>query len=166
MLERLGELLRDLLAYSEAQEVPLAQELNFLQHYLAMQNGNVEDGIDMTVEIDPQVGRALVPTFILQTLVEAVIVRETSCALDRQCLVVRASENNGFLKVSVQSSGDGWVPKAEVGEDLEFGFSKIRERLRWLYGEHDHAFTISGRPGTGLQVDLSVPFHEDEAGYC
>jgi two-component system, LytTR family, sensor kinase len=158
MLERLGELLRMSLAHSEDQEVPLKQELAFVEHYLEIQRARFEERLG-TIVCDPDVTRALVPTFILQPLVENAILHGMSPDLTTSHLEVRAWRTNGHLHLSVQDNGsglpDGWDPELSAG----IGISNTRERLRHLYG-HDQTFKISGEPGKGVFVDLSIPFHE------
>jgi two-component system LytT family sensor kinase len=161
MLERLGDFLRMSLAHSDDQEVPLEQELAFVEHYLEIQRARFEERLGAIVSADPDITRALVPTFILQPLVENAILHGMSNDLTKSHLEVRAWRTNGQLHLSVQDDGlglpAGWDPERSMG----IGISNTRERLRHLYGK-DQTFEISGEPGKGVFVDLSFPFHESD----
>jgi LytS/YehU family sensor histidine kinase len=73
MLEQLGNLLRMSLEHAREQETPLAQELAFIESYVDLQKVRFEDRFDVITTIDPAVMDALVPSLILQPLVENAI---------------------------------------------------------------------------------------------
>jgi len=160
MLEELEELLRLSLEHSEAQEVPLAQEIAFVEHYLAIQKARFEERLAAMVKADPDVMNAMVPTFILQPLVENAVLYGMSPRLEQGSVEVRAWRTNGQLHLRVQDDGPGlpedWDPKHSLG----IGISNTRERLRQLYGERNQSFEIVSEPGRGVRVELSFPFHE------
>ena len=69
MIAALGALRRSLASQSN-QEVPLAEELALLDHYLEIELARFPDRLRVTREIEPGLDRLLVPTFLLQPLVE------------------------------------------------------------------------------------------------
>jgi two-component system LytT family sensor kinase len=73
MLEQLGELLRFSLDYSEDQEIPLSKEMIFIDRYLALQKARFEERLEVKVSVEPETLAAMVPTFILEPLVENAI---------------------------------------------------------------------------------------------
>ena len=73
MLEQLGELLRYSLEYSEEQEIPLEEEIAFIDRYLALQMARYEERLEVGMTVDPETLHAMVPTFILEHLVENAI---------------------------------------------------------------------------------------------
>ena len=163
MLEELEGVLRLSLEHSEDQEVPLAREISLVEHYLEIQKTRFEDRLTATVEVDPNVLSALVPTFVLQPLVENAILYGMSPRLELATVEVRAWRENGQLCLSVQDDGPGlpagWDPERSVG----IGISNTRERLRQLYGDRNQRFEIFGEPGKGVRVELAIPFHEGTA---
>ncbi|HYL36733.1 MAG TPA: histidine kinase [Bryobacteraceae bacterium] len=159
MLGELGELLRLGLAYSEEHEVPLAQEIGFLEHYLEIQRAKL-NGFGTSVKPDPDVLHALVPTFILQPLVEAAILHGMTPDSKMNLVEVRAWRSNGQLHLRVQDDGPGLPPGWDGGDSLGIGVSNTRERLKRLYGDVDQTFEIFSEPGKGIRVDLSIPFRE------
>ena len=70
MIEHLGDLLRLSLDSKDRQEVTLAEELGFLDHYLAIQRIRFGDHLRIETDVAPDVRRASVPSLILQPLVE------------------------------------------------------------------------------------------------
>jgi len=159
MLEELEELLRMALAHSEDREVPLGREIAFVEHYLAIQKVRFKDRLVATVKADGDVLDALVPTFILQPLVENAVLYGLSPRMEKGVVEVRAWRSNGQLHLAVQDDGPGlprdWDPEESVG----IGISNTRERLRQLYGEPNQSFSISSEVGRGVCVEMSMPFH-------
>lgn len=160
MLEQLGDLLRQSLEHSEDQEIPLEQELAFLERYLAIQKVRFEDRLEVEMEIDVGVVHGLVPTFILQPLVENAIRHGVAPRTSKGTIKVAAWESDGRLHLRVQDDGpgmpEGWKPSHNHG----VGLTNTRERLRRLYGESEHNFEIVSEPGAGVQVDISFPFRD------
>jgi len=78
MLEQLGDLLRLSLSHSGDQEIPLAEEMEFIGKHLSLQQARFGDRLKVTTSIDPEVMEALLPTFLLEPLVENAI-RHHSC---------------------------------------------------------------------------------------
>ena len=159
MLDELEELLRLALAHSEDREVRLAQEIAFVEHYLAIQKVRFQDRLGATVKVDSDVLDALVPTFILQPLVENAVLYGLSPRMTKGTVEVCAWRTNGQLHLAVQDNGPGlpqdWDPEESVG----IGISNSRERLRQLYGESNQSFDIRSEAGRGVCVEITMPFH-------
>ena len=68
MIEHLGDLLRLSLESRDRQEIPLAEELAFLDHYLAIQQIRFGDHLKVEMQIHPDVKYAPIPSLILQPL--------------------------------------------------------------------------------------------------
>jgi two-component system LytT family sensor kinase len=160
MLKELEELLRLSLAHSEDREVPLAREIAFVEHYLAIQKARFQDRLATIVKADSDVLDALVPTFILQPLVENAVLYGMSPRLEKGTVEVCAWRSNGQLHLAVQDDGPGlprgWDPEQSVG----IGISNTRERLRQLYGDRNQTFEIRGESGQGVRVEMSMPYRQ------
>src|SRR5262249_39806199 len=70
MLARLGELLRGTLDNAGTQEVPLRQELEFIEPYLGIEQARLGPRLSVRFDVDPTPLDALVPNLLLQPLVE------------------------------------------------------------------------------------------------
>jgi two-component system, LytTR family, sensor kinase len=155
MLSQLADLLRLVLANSDAQEVSLQQELHFLQSYLEIEQTRFGDRLAVTMEIAPDTLDAQVPTLILQPLVENAIRHGIEPHARPGRIELRAHRHAEVLALEVGDSGAGLRSKAPAAEGV--GLSNTRARLREIYGEKHH-FELQDRSEGGLRVCLSIPF--------
>lgn len=160
MIEQLGELLRLSLDHADTQEVPLESELAFLDRYLAIQRARFEDRLEVSMRVDPEALSAMVPTLVLQPLVENAIRHGIAPRTDSGSIRITASRENRWLNLQVEDDGPGLPEKWDLASDTGVGISNTRERLRNLYGPGQHDFTIVSEPGHGVRIDLKLPFHE------
>jgi two-component system LytT family sensor kinase len=165
MLEQLGELLRLALTHADDQEIPLAQEIAFIERYLELQKTRFVERLATIVKVDADALDAMVPTFILQPLVENAIRYSTAPRLGKSLVKVLVWKENGRLRLRVLDDGpglpQGWDPELHVG----IGLSSTRERLRRLYGDREQHFAIGSDSGKGVRVDLSFPFRSSNNRY-
>jgi sensor histidine kinase YesM len=162
MLEQLGDLLRLSLDHAGEQEIPLQQELAFVDRYLKLQKIRYEDRLDVIVDVEPTALRALVPTFILQPLLENAIRHGIATRAAAGTIEIQAWQEATALHLSVHDDGPGLPADWDPDRGLGVGLSNTRERLRRLYGR-EQSFRITGAPGAGVQVDLTLPFRADTA---
>jgi signal transduction histidine kinase len=156
VIEQLGDLLRLSLEHSEDQEIPLEREIAFLERYLDIQKVRFEDRLSVEMRIEPDTWQARVPTFVLQPLVENAVVHGISPKTTGGRLEVAAWRDNGTLHLRISDDGQGLSADWESG----VGLANTRERLSRLYGENHHRFSIESGPGSGVRVDLTVPFRD------
>ncbi len=128
VLVQLSGLLRRALESSAEPEVPLREELAFLEAYLAIEQVRFEDRLSCRVDVAPDVLDERVPSLILQPLVENAV-RHGLGASPAPCRIEIASERrNGSLHLSVRDDGPGLSPGAAEG----VGLSNTRSRLELL----------------------------------
>jgi two-component system LytT family sensor kinase len=163
LLEQLGELLRLSLTHADDQEIPLAQEIAFIERYLELQKARLEDRLEAVLQVEADVLDALVPTFILQPLVENAIRHGTAQRVEQGLVQVKAWRTNGQLHLSVEDDGPGLPPGWDPDVSEGIGISNTRERLRRLYGVREQIFEISSDVGKGVRVDLSFPFRDSNS---
>ena len=152
MTAKLGEFLRMVLDHSEAQQVPLAHELRFIELYLEMEQLRFSDRLVVTYEVSPTALAALVPHLLLQPLVENAV-RHGLSAGGRGELHIQADRREGKLVLEVRDSGPGPLPAGPRG----VGLTNSEQRLRALYGEH-FVLALRPAPGQGTAVHLELPF--------
>jgi two-component system, LytTR family, sensor kinase len=161
MLTRLADLLRLTLDNAGLQEVPLQQELEFIQPYLEIEQARLGARLQVQMEIDPETRDATVPNLVLQPLVENAIRHGIAPRPEGGRLAIRTRRTPGKVQLEVADDGPG-LPNPEDGVPCRegFGLKNTRARLEQLYGP-SHQFTLSsGNPGGGLVVTLAIPFHE------
>ncbi len=158
MLEQLGELLRLTLDHCEDQEIPLEREAAFLDRYLAIQKVRFEDHLECTVEIAPELMDALLPTFILQPIVENAIKHGVSRRSAKGLIRIAAWREDRNLRLQVRDNGPGLPAGWNMAASQGVGLSNTYERLRRLYGDSGYSFVVENAAGGGVTVDISLPF--------
>ena len=156
---RLGELLRVSLDSQLPQRVPLASELEFLDGYLDIQHVRFADRLAIERDVAPDTLRALVPSLILQPLVENAIVHGVAARSGPGRITIGTSRDNGTLRLSVCDTGPGFRPPSSSMIRTGIGLANTRERLTQLYGG-DHRFECGAGPNGGAAVVVTIPFQE------
>ncbi len=157
MIEHLGDLLRLSLEARDRQEVPLAEEMAFLDHYIAIQRIRFGSGLRIEMQIEPDVKYALVPCFIVQPLVENAIRHGISRRTSGGAVTVTARRCGERMDICVTDDGVGLPPgwTLETGKGL--GLSVTSERIAGLHPNGDSRFTVVPRSGGGTEVTVSLP---------
>ena len=155
MITPLSDLLRYALESTDAQEVPLRQELDFLERYLEIEQTRFGDRLAVRVDVAPDTLDALVPNLVLQPLVENAIRHGIEPRSQGGRIELRCRRENGRLVLEVRDNGVGLSPNGKLEEGV--GLSNTRARLEQLYGEK-HSFAFGEAPGGGLAVRLELPF--------
>src|SRR5438445_3771082 len=159
MITRLSDLMRYALESTDAQEVPLRQELDFLSRYLEIEQTRFGDRLNVQMDIAPDTLDALVPNLVLQPLVENAIRHGIEPRAKPGRIALRARRENEKLKLELRDNGVGLSPDRELEEGV--GLSNTRARLRQLYGEQ-HRFELGHAPGGGLAICVELPFRAPE----
>jgi two-component system, LytTR family, sensor kinase len=135
MLEQLCSLLRVSLERGQKQLISLHEEAEFIGMYLSLQDIRSAGRVRQRITIEPRLYDALVPTMILQPLVENAYVHGLSRVIEGVIEVI-AKEENGQLCIQVRNSGVGLnsTKDKETG-GLGIGLSNIRNRLRLHFGD-------------------------------
>jgi signal transduction histidine kinase len=154
MTARLSDLLRLTLENVGVQEVPLAQELEFLERYLEIERTRFSDRLKVQIEVAPDTLDASTPYLILQPLVENAIRHGIATRSSPGTVIVRATRDGGMLVLQVKDDGPGIQSPATSKNGI--GISSTRERLEKLYGAA-HRFELSNAAEGGLTVKLSFP---------
>jgi LytS/YehU family sensor histidine kinase len=157
MIEHLGDLLRLSLDSRDREEIPLAEELAFLDHYLAIQRIRFGDMLKIDVRIDPDVMYAPVPCLFIQPLVENAIRHGISRRASGGSIVVSAQPLGDQLRIRVIDDGvglpDGWTLETSTG----LGLSLTRDRIDGLYPSGSSQFEVRRRAEGGTEVEIALP---------
>jgi signal transduction histidine kinase len=155
MIARFSELLRHTLDSHAADEVPLRDELAFLQRYLDIMAVRFQGRLRVSTSVDDAASNARVPNFILQPLVENALEHGVSRTGDAE-IAIRAHRDDRQLVITIHDRGPGFDESAESG----VGLANTRARLAALYGD---AASVAMRtaPEGGAAAELRLPWRDE-----
>ncbi|KAA6460268.1 sensor histidine kinase [Acidobacteria bacterium AB60] len=156
MIEHLGDLLRMSLETKDRQQVPLAEELAFLDHYLEIQKIRFGDQLEVIIDVAPEVRYASVPSLFLQPLVENAIRHGISRRATGGTVTVSAQRLGDNLAIRVEDDGAGLPHAWSLERSAGLGLSVTRERLAGLY-PNENSFIVKRRQEGGTAVEILLP---------
>ncbi|HJP58547.1 MAG TPA: histidine kinase [Gemmatimonadaceae bacterium] len=159
MVSELSDFLRLVLSTSSEQEVPLERELGLLDRYVAIQRVRFQDRLTVNCNIEDGVRGALVPSLILQPLVENAIRHGISPRAGAGYVQVTARRVGDKLAITIIDDGVGVRARRsrERSRGSGLGLTNTTTRLMHLYGEH-HEFESGPREEGGYAVRITIPF--------
>jgi two-component system LytT family sensor kinase len=156
MILKLSRILRRLLRKHEHLS-PLRDEIAFIDDYLSIEQIRFGGKLRFEKEIEPRALDMLMPSMLLQPLVENSIKHGLSGKVEGGVITLRAWREKTVLKVSVQDDGAGIPPeRLATLRDKGIGVSNVSERLKVLFGE-EGALRIDSEPGQGTRVEIQIP---------
>jgi signal transduction histidine kinase len=156
MLVALATLLRQSLACDSRHKVTLREELDLLQHYLALEQIRLGTRLSLCWQVDPRCHAALIPPLLLQPLVENAIIHGIARRLQPGRVTITARPAGGCLHIEIEDQG-GTAPPRPAGSGI--GLANVRERLRCLYGDDFSLHRQQLDSGdTRVQVHLPLQF--------
>ena len=164
MIEHLGDLLRLSLAPQSRKEVPLMDELAFLDHYLAIQKIRFGDSLRLDLSVSDEVKRAMVPSMFLQPLVENAIRHGLSPRANGGTVSLLAERLGQQLHIQVIDDGVGLPPNWPKGSRQGLGLSITRERIAG-FADGSSRFAIDRRAQGGTEVDILFPLRIEQASH-
>jgi two-component system, LytTR family, sensor kinase len=162
MIEHLGDLLRLSLDARDRQEIPLAEELAFLDHYLAIQKIRFGENLRIEIRVGPEVKYALVPCMIVQPLVENAIRHGISRRGSGGTVTVTAERGANQVRIRVADDGVGLPPGWTLEASSGMGLSVTHERIVALHPDGNSGFVVRPRDGGGTEVEISLPLRLQE----
>jgi signal transduction histidine kinase len=155
-VERLAEIFRYLLRSENRAFVTLADELEIVDAYLDIERARFGDRLRVAYEIDEAARAHLVPTLILQPLIENAVRHGVSQKVEGGRVTIEADLHAGDLRMVVRDTGVGMAGGAERAISGGIGLRNVHDRLVHLFGTA-YAPQISSRPGEGTTITVRVP---------
>lgn len=156
MLLGLSQLLRVSLDELHVAEVSLGREIEFLKHYIGIQQRRFGDRLRFDLEIDQDVFACAVPSLLLQPLVENAIRYGIGTHKQRDLVTVRGFQSNDRLFLEVKNRTGELKDEPERLLARGLGLSNTKARLEQLYGRQHSLELLNLQPG-GVGVVLSIP---------
>lgn len=159
MIVGLSDLLRRALKDSNRQQVPLGEEMEFVQQYLDIQKVRFAERLHLSMNVPSELSAAQVPSLILQPIVENAVKHGIAKRVQGGDIRISAVRNNGMLTVSVYNDGPA-LPAGWEETCAGVGVSNVRTRLQSLYG---NAFELKmqNQGPNGVEVSVTVPFKKE-----
>lgn len=169
MVVRLAHILRILLKQREA-FVPFRDEIAFTDDYLAIEVVRFGEKLRVVKEIAPETLDMVVPSMILQPIIENSIKHGLEPRIGGGTVWLRSRVQGDRLLLEVEDDGVGVAPERTVASPgsgivrpgTGIGMRNVRERMEVLYGA-DAILQMESRPGRGTKISLEMPIVDDAA---
>jgi two-component system LytT family sensor kinase len=161
MVSKLSNFLRYSLDKDPMQKVDLEHEINTMNLYLEIEQVRFDERLQVIINIDDASRKALVPSLLLQPLVENSIKYAVANRVEGGKITITGKVFAGDLLLEIMDDGPG-IP-TENGKLPQFtgvGLTNTQERLQELYGAK-HSCKIGAALPHGLKIEIRVPFETE-----
>jgi len=162
MLAQIGELLRTTLDNDASAEIPLSQELALVEQYLAIEQTRLGARLRVCTAISKHTLDALVPSMLLQPLVENAVRHGITPLIEGGTITVETVNQGDRLWMAIRNSGPR--PNGDSTHNgltsKGIGLTNTAERLKTLYGD-DQRFAVRSLEEGGYEVTVEIPFRKD-----
>ena len=153
MVVKLARFLRLGLAADPTERIPLSVEMDLQRSYLEIEQLRFAD-LRIDIDVPEELETALVPSLILQPIIENAVKYGVAGALPPASISIRAAANGSTLLLEVTDSGKGGGKPSGAGG---IGLANVRERIRQIYGADKSEPKAGPLPSGGFRVQLSLP---------
>jgi len=157
MVTRLSRFLRYTLDNDPMQKVTVAEEVEALKLYLDIEKVRFEERLQLHFDVSEEAQNALMPSLLLQPLVENSIKYAIAHAINGGSISIEAYTENDSLYLKVADDGPGIELKP--GKSRGVGLSNCRERLREIYGDRQ-SFALDRTDPHGLTICIKIPLEK------
>ncbi len=157
VLSKLGQLLRITLDEERKERVTLIHEVDHVGNYLGIEAIRFKDRLQVRYNIPSECQNALVPSMVLQPLVENSIKHGLDATNAEVCITIDAHRDADDLVLTISDNGRGCSDVDLALAEGGIGLRNVRERLSLLHGP-DGRFQIASEHGNGFHVMISIPF--------
>lgn len=151
----LSEFLRYTLDQDPMKKVTVAQEIDALNLYLNIETMRFGERLRLKYAIEDAASSMLVPSLLLQPLIENAIKYAVSPREQGGQIRIGAHVTGGMLQLEVADDGPGMIDATRLANGRGVGIRNTRERLQVLYGERGTVAVTNTDPG--LRVSLTFP---------
>jgi two-component system LytT family sensor kinase len=156
---RLSEFLRYTLDQDPMKKVTLRQEIEAMNLYLTTEKLRFGDRLRLEFAVEERALEALVPSLLLQPLIENSIKYAVSPSEKGGTVRVEGRSRGSMLELVVADDGPGMNTGAAPGAGRGVGLRNTRERLAVLYEDRHRFATLDNKPG--LRIELGLPLETD-----
>jgi two-component system LytT family sensor kinase len=162
-LTQLAELLRAVLRSEALLETPLSEEIAFIRRYLAIEQIRLGDRLRVEVAIPEDTLDALVPSMLLQPLVENAVRHGVAPLIAGGTIRIQSSIHDARLHIRVANTGLPSAPRERPNPPIKgVGLSNTVQRLETLYAA-EHKFDLQWPEAGGCEVRMELPYRKAPA---
>lgn len=162
MVTRLSRFLRYSLDKDPMLKVTVAEEVEALKLYLDIEKVRFDERLQLHFDIDTEARSALMPSLLLQPLVENSIKHAVSQAINGGSISIAASVSGQSLHLRVADDGPGLeLQHSGMPRSDGVGLMNCRERLKEIYGSKQ-SFRLGATDPHGLTVTITIPLEREE----
>ena len=165
IVKRISRYFRSITVNTTRQFITCQQEFDMLQDYAEIYRFIHGEKLTTSFSAKTAARNALIPTMILQPVVENALQHGVRTQNESSDILVHAYVTGDKLNITVKDTGYGLTPQmeqklqsgqAEGTKQGGIGVGNVRQRLNLIYGE-DAQFTIGNRPEGGVIVKIIIP---------
>ena len=160
-VSRLSDFLRYTLDNDPMKRVTLGSELAALDLYLEIEKVRFGDRLIIEKELESRALDGLVPSLILQPLIENAIKYAITPSEDGGTLRISAKLQDDVLVLQLADTGPGMGNGKSKQKSSGVGLKNTRARLQQFYGDRQ-AFTLAPNEPTGLVITINIPYETDD----
>ena len=159
-VELLSEIFRYTLYYSDREWVRLEEELDFISAYLEVEEARFGDRLSAEISMEVETGSFLIPSMIVQTLVENAVKHGISRVKRNGEIKISSVTDGTKLWITVWDNGPGFEEGSELDQKNKtgtgVGLANIRNRLNGYFGEQAEFSFKHVEDGTEAQIVIPV----------
>jgi two-component system LytT family sensor kinase len=160
MIEKLSILLRLSIDSTENQLETVERELEMLDYYLGIEEIRYKQRLTVEKAVDPSARKALIPSLILQPLIENSLKHGISKRIKPGRVHIDIGRRENTLRVAVTNDGPDLPRDWNIKEHSGVGLQTTIKRLKLLYGD-EYSLDMSNAPGGGVVTEISIPYSEE-----
>jgi sensor histidine kinase YesM len=158
IVSKLGGLLRGVLDRDERNMIPLREEIAFIKNYLGIEQVRFHDRLSIVYAVEDSTLDALVPSLILQPLVENAVKHGFANQIEKGVIsVITKKIANNRVQMIVKDDGNGVELPIKNVEKKGIGLQNVKNRLALIYKEN-YSLSIDSYTNQGFEVSIILPF--------
>jgi hypothetical protein len=156
MTEKLSSFLRSSLNAEPSELIPLDEELALTEEYLAIESVRFGDRLGIDIRCSDDACHALVPSFLVQPLVENAVKHGVARSTAPVEIAIDAELSGSALRITVANDiAPGDPDDLPDAEGAGVGIDNVRHRLQAVFGRR--ASLIAGPTGERFVATISIP---------
>ncbi len=165
-IQSLAQLMRKTFANAEKDDIPLEEEINYLQKYIEFERSAFDNKLEFDVQTEGEMENVLIPPMMIQPFVENAIKHAELKKIENPYIKVLIEIENNLLSISIRDNGIGLQKEKMAPDMLSHSMSVIKTRIQLLFQEKskpvdENIFTVKTVPdvATGTMVKFYLPLN-------